>query len=181
MNPRIRTCLWFHGNGEEAVNFYVSLIPNSRVEKLYRPCPNDPAVLVDFSLDGTPYQAVNGGSTFTLSEAASISVLTPHQEETDRLWNGLALDGGREGQCGWLVDRYGLSWQIVPEAVPRLLGDSDPDAVRRVMLAIVRMKKINIAELESAHRGPQKVVKIMHDDRLSKRKRLNNDTWNQHG
>lgn len=153
MKARIRTCLWFHGDGEEAANFYVSLIPNSHIDKVFRPSPDDPVLLVNFTLDGTPYQTVNGGSTFTLTEAASISVLTPHQQETDRLWNALALDGGREGQCGWLVDRYGLSWQIVPEAVPRLLGDSNQDAVRRVIHAIVRMRKIDIAELESAHRG----------------------------
>jgi predicted 3-demethylubiquinone-9 3-methyltransferase (glyoxalase superfamily) len=158
VNAKVRTCLWFHGEGEEAANFYVSLLPNSRVENVLRPSPDEPVLLVDFTLDGTPYQTLNGGSTFTLSEAASISVLTRHQEDTDRLWNALAIDGGREGQCGWLVDRYGLSWQIVPEAVPRLLSDSDQAAVRRVMQALIRMKKINIAELESAHRGRPRAV-----------------------
>ena len=104
-------------------------------------------------LAGTPYQGLNGGPQHPFTEAASISVLTRDQAETDRLWAALLADGGAPKACGWLADRYGLCWQIIPEALPRLLGDPDPAAAGRVMEAMMGMVKIDIAGLETAHRG----------------------------
>lgn len=150
MTAKVRTCLWFDGNGEEAANFYVSLLPDSRVESLFRPAANGPPLIVDFTLDGAPYQALNGGPHFKFTEAASISVLTKDQTETDRLWTALTANGGSESQCGWLKDRYGLSWQIVPEALPRFLTDPDRTAADRAMKAMLAMKKIDIAAVEAA-------------------------------
>lgn len=152
MTAKVRTCLWFDGNGHEAAQFYVSLLPDSRIESEYRPEPGGPPLILDFTLSGAPYQALNGGPQYKHSAAASISVLTQDQEETDRLWNAL-LEGGSEVQCGWLIDRYGLSWQIVPEALPRLLAQTDRDASQRVMQAMLKMIKIDIAGLEAASRG----------------------------
>jgi len=153
MNEKVRTCLWFDGQAEEAAEFYVSLIPNSRVENVSRGQGDGPALLVDFTLGGTPFQGLNGGPGFTFTEAASVVVVTEDQAETDRLWEALTADGGREGQCAWLKDRYGLSWQIVPKALGRLLSDTDREAAERAMNAMLKMRKIDIAELEAAHAG----------------------------
>lgn len=153
MEARVRTCLWFEGKGEEAARFYVSLIPHSRIESEFCPDPEGPPLVVNFTLGGTPYQVLNGGPHFKLTEAASISVLCEDQEETDRLWNAFLADGGAESQCGWLKDRFGLSWQVVPEALPRLLSDPDREAAGRAMQAMMGMRKIDIAALEAAHRG----------------------------
>ena len=153
MSAKIRTCLWFDGKAEEAANFYVSLLPGSAVESMFRPAPDGPALTVNFTLAGTPYQALNGGPHFSFTEAASISVLTEDQEETDLLWAALTADGGEESQCGWLKDRYGLSWQIIPKALPKLVGDRDRDAANRAMQAMLGMGRIDIAGLESAFRG----------------------------
>ena len=128
-------------------------MPESRIENVFRPAADGPALVVDFVLAGTPYQALNGGPQFRFTEAASISVLTEDQAETDRLWAALLADGGAAKQCGWLADRYGLCWQIVPEALPRLLSDPDPAAAGRVIEAMMQMVKIDIAGLEAAHRG----------------------------
>lgn len=152
-NAKVRTCLWFDSDAEEAVNFYVSLIPSSRVENVFPPDPDGPPLVVNFTLGGTPYLALNGGPRFEHSEAASICVMTQDQEETDRLWAALTAGGGHEGQCAWLKDRYGLSWQIVPEALPRLLSDPDREAAGRVMQAMMSMRKIEISQLEAAYRG----------------------------
>jgi len=153
MTPRVRTCLWFDGNAEEAVSFYVSLLPGSRIESWFRPSGDAPPLVIDFTLGGAPYQAINGGPQFTFSEAISISVLCPDQAETDRLWHALIADGGTEGQCAWLRDRFGLWWQIVPEALPRLLADPDREAAARVMQAMMEMKRIDVAVLEAARSG----------------------------
>lgn len=153
MTAKVRTCLWYDGKGEEAAEFYVSLLPNSGIESVFRPQPDGPALVVDFNLSGTPYQALNGGPQFRHSEAASISVLTHDQEETDRLWRALTANGGSESMCGWLKDRYGVSWQIVPETLPRLLMDSDRAGAGRAMHAMLGMRKIDIAALEAAFRG----------------------------
>jgi len=152
MHAKVRTCLWFDGNGHEAAEFYVSLLPGSEVESIHQPNPEAPPVIVNFTLCGAPYQALNGGPQFTHSEAASISVLTEDQAETDRLWAALC-EGGTEVQCGWLKDRFGVPWQIVPEALPRLLLQEDPQAADRVMQAMLQMKKIDISGLEAAARG----------------------------
>lgn len=150
MKAKVRTCLWFDGNGEEAAEYYVSLLPGSAVEAVFRPEPDGPALVVDFSLAGSPYQALNGGPQFPFTEAASISVLTRDQAETDRLWNALVDGGGAESMCGWCKDRYGLSWQIVPEPVTRMLSDTDTAAAGRAMEAVMQMRRIDIAAVDAA-------------------------------
>ena len=151
---KIRTCLWYDDNGEEAARMYCALLPDSRIETVVRPDPEGPASIVDFVLAGTPYQALSGGPRFTLNEAASIQVLTDDQAETDRLWNALTADGGREMACAWLTDRFGLSWQIVPREMLRLISDrDDPEAAARAHEAMLKMKKIDIEALRAAHRG----------------------------
>jgi predicted 3-demethylubiquinone-9 3-methyltransferase (glyoxalase superfamily) len=148
----VRTCLWFAAGGYAAACRYVSLIPNSAVET---PAPDPGAaepMVVHFHLNGAPYTILNGGPHHRLSPAASIVVTTPDQAETDRLWAALT-EGGAPGRCGWLVDRDGLSWQIVPEVLPRLLGAADRAAAGRAMQAMLRMGKIEIAALEAASRG----------------------------
>jgi predicted 3-demethylubiquinone-9 3-methyltransferase (glyoxalase superfamily) len=152
MTAKIRTCFWFDREGEAAAAFYVSLLPDSRVESVFRPEPNGPALTVDFTLAGTPYQILNGGPQFPQTVAASISVLTEDQAETDRLWAALIADGGDDSKCGWLKDRWGVSWQIVPKALPRLLGSSNRAASGRVMQALMSMQKIDVAALEAAAR-----------------------------
>lgn len=112
-------------------------------------------MIVTFHLDGVPFQALNGGPHYKFTEATSISIMTHDQAETDRLWSALTSDGGSEGQCAWLKDRYGLSWQIVPEAIPRLLGSSDRPAADRALNAMMKMKKIDITLLEAAFRGEE--------------------------
>lgn len=143
---KVATCFWFDRNAEDAARFYVSLLPDSRIDNISR-SPDGNVLVVEFTLAGTPYQALNGGPHFTLSEAASVSVLTEDQAETDRLWNILTSDGGAESQCGWVRDRFGLSWQIVPRRATELLGG--PTAVK-VFPALMKMGKIDIATLEAA-------------------------------
>ena len=151
--PKVRTCLWFNDQGEEAAAFYVSLLPDSAVESVMRPEPDGPALMISFSLAGVPYVILNGGPHYELSPAASIMVSTADQDETDRLWSALLADGGRESRCAWLTDRFGVSWQIVPEALPRLMGADDRAAAGRVQAAMLEMNKIDIAALEAAFRG----------------------------
>ncbi len=152
-NPKVATCLWFDGNAEEAATFYTSLIPDSSITSVARVDPNGPALMVHFLLGGVPFQALNGGPKFTFTEAASISVATEDQAETDRLWEALVADGGSESRCAWLKDRFGLSWQIVPAALPRLLASPDRAAANRAMQAMLGMRKIDVAALEAAYRG----------------------------
>lgn len=151
--PKVRTCLWFDGNGEEAAEFYVSLLPDSVIESVSRPEPDKPALVVELSLVGAPYMFLNGGPQYKLSPAASIAVRTADQAETDRLWSALLADGGEESQCAWLTDRFGVSWQIVPDALPLMIGADDRDAAGRAIQAMLQMKKIDIAALEAAFRG----------------------------
>lgn len=139
----VSVCLWYDGNAEEAARFYTSLIPNSEVISVS-------SVMVTFTLDGVPFQALNGGPQFKPSEAASIVVSTKNQEDTDRLWSALTADGGSEGQCAWLKDRFGVSWQIVPQILPKLLFSSDRQAADRALQAMLKMAKIDIEALESA-------------------------------
>lgn len=155
---RISTCLWFDREGEEAANFYTSLFDNSRVNAVSRygkgaPLPEGTALLVEFTLDGTRFQALNGGPHFKLSEAASISVQCDTQAEIDRLWTRLTANGGAESRCGWLKDRFGLSWQIVPSQMTAWMTDKDPARVARVTAAFIPMNKLDIATLEAAYRG----------------------------
>ena len=151
--PKLRTCLWFDNQGEEAAQFYVSLLPDSHIEKVYRPDPDAPALVVEFTLAGAPFMTLNGGPYYKLNPAASISVLTKDQEETDQLWAALIADGGSPSQCGWLIDKFELSWQIIPEALPRLMGSDDKVAAQRAHNAMMKMGKIEIAALESAFDG----------------------------
>ena len=147
--------LWFDSEAEEAAEFYVSLFPDSRIENVARypegsPVPAGTAMSVSFVLDGVPVQALNGGPQFPFTEAFSFSVQVETQDEIDRYWNALTSDGGVESQCGWLKDRWGLSWQIVPSRLGELLGDPDPARAARAMQAMLGMKKLVIAELEAA-------------------------------
>ncbi len=139
----VATCLWYDDNAEEAARLYTSLIPNSAVTAVS-------PVIVTFTLDGVPFQALNGGPQFKHTEAASISVSTKNQEATDRLWAALTADGGSAGRCAWLKDRFGVSWQIVPDVLPKLLSSSDRQAADRVLQAMLQMSKIDIEALESA-------------------------------
>ena len=152
-NAKVRTCLWFDQKGEEAARFYVSLLPGSEIESAFSPDPTKPPLIIDFKLCATPYQILNGGPQYQHSEAASIAVLTDDQAETDRLWEALTADGGRAVQCGWLKDKFGLSWQIVPRRLPELLSDPDAEKARRIMQAMMQMVKIDVAALELAARA----------------------------
>jgi predicted 3-demethylubiquinone-9 3-methyltransferase (glyoxalase superfamily) len=150
----ITPCLWFDTDGEEAANFYTSLFPNSTILNVSRYGEGGPraagtVMTVSFELDGLEFLALNGGPNYTFSEAVSFMVSCADQDEVDRYWEALS-EGGEEGPCGWLKDRFGLSWQIVPEALPRLLSDPDPARAQRVMQAMMGMRKIVIEELEQA-------------------------------
>lgn len=149
-------CLWFDGQAEEAAQFYTSLMPDSHVDKVWRSpadTPSGPAgmvLTVDFTLNGQEFQGLNGGPDFKFNEAVSFSIECEDQAEVDRLWDALAADGGEPGPCGWIKDRFGLSWQIVPRALNELVSDPDPDRARRAMEAMLRMGKIDVSELERA-------------------------------
>lgn len=154
MTSKITTCLWFDTEGEEAAEFYCSVIPGSQVNSVSRygpggPRPEGSAMTVDFQLDGKPYVALNGGPQYTFNEAISLQVSCADQTEVDHYWDTLG-EGGEPGPCGWLKDRFGLSWQIVPTALPELLGDPDPDRAQRAMKAMMSMSKIDIEELRRA-------------------------------
>ena len=155
MNAKIRPCLWFDGDAEEAANYYVSLLPNSRIENVATAPADNPStpegdvLMVEFSLAGQAFLGLNGGPQHHFTEAVSFQIDCEDQAEVDRLWDALS-DGGEEVACGWLKDRWGLSWQIVPKRLPELLGHEDPAVARRAMQAMMTMVKINIAELESA-------------------------------
>ena len=156
MKPRLSTCLWFDDNGEEAANFYVSLFPNSRIVSVSRygeggMMRKGVAMLTRFELDGVPYAALNGGTHFKLSEAASIVALCDTQAEIDRLWSALLADGGEESRCGWLKDRFGLSWQVIPSMLEGIMA-GDQARLDRVMAAIMPMTKIELAAIEKAAR-----------------------------
>jgi predicted 3-demethylubiquinone-9 3-methyltransferase (glyoxalase superfamily) len=150
--------LWFDGQAEEAANHYVSIFKNSQILGISRygegaPLPAGTAMSVTFSLDGLEFQALNGGPEFTFTEAISFFVNAETQEEIDYLWTQLTADGGQESQCGWLKDKFGLSWQIVPPALSELLGDPDPARSGRAMRAMLGMTKIDIAALRAAADG----------------------------
>lgn len=153
MTGPVRTCLWMEKDGEDAARFYTALIPGSAMEDVFRQGAGAPPLVVNFNLGGVPYMILNGGPHFTLSEAVSISVLTDDQAETDRLWEALTADGGRESQCGWLVDRWGLSWQITPRAVIEMNFSADQAAAERARQAMYQMKKLDIATMRAAYDG----------------------------
>ncbi|WP_370235396.1 MULTISPECIES: VOC family protein [Henriciella] len=150
---KVRTCLWFNGQGEEAAEFYVSLLPGSHIESRSYPEPGKPALVVEFTLAGTPYMTLNGGPMYELTPAASISVLADDQAEIDRLWSALLAGGGKEHMCGWLVDKYGVSWQIVPAILPSMMESDDKQAAGRARNAMMKMVKFDIAALKAAFDG----------------------------
>ena len=155
MKP-ITPCLWFGGDAEEAANFYVSLQPDSRIDGVFRApadTPSGPAgtvLTVEFTLNETPFVALNGDQGVDYNHAVSFQIHTRDQAETDRIWAAMLANGGKEIECGWITDRWGLCWQIVPERLEDLIKDSDPGRARRAMEAMMTMVKIDIAALESA-------------------------------
>ena len=155
----VSTCLWFGKDAETAVRFYVSLVPSSSINHIQRSPGAWPggeagdAILVTFTLGGQNFQALNGGEPVHYGTAASISVECADQAEVDRLWTALTANGGSEIMCGWLRDRWGVPWQIVPETLPRLLADPDPAVSSRVFAAMKGMVKLDIAALERAAAG----------------------------
>ncbi len=155
MTHSIRTCLWFRdGRGPEAAAFYCALIPGSRVERSFAFDPgNRSNSVTDFVLGGVPYQILDAGPYFELNEAASISVETETPAESDRLWDALTADGGQESNCGWLKDRYGVSWQVYPRRLTELTMHKDPKVAAAAMAAMMTQKKIDIAEIEAAVRA----------------------------
>jgi len=151
---RLTPCLWFDTQGEEAATFYTSVFPNSEITEIVRygeagPGAEGTVMTVTFVLDGEEFLALNGGPEFTFNEAISFQVNCADQAEVDHFWTRLS-EGGEEGPCAWLKDRFGVSWQIVPVRLPELLSDPDRDKAQRVMAAMLQMKKIDIATLELA-------------------------------
>ncbi len=157
-DQKITPFLWFDQQAEEAANFYASIFPNSRILKVVRcgaagPGPPGSVLTVEFELQGQTFVALNGGPHFKFTEAVSFVVKCQTQEEVDLYWDKLSA-GGSEVQCGWLKDKFGLSWQIVPTVLPQLLGDPDPQRAARAMQAMMTMKKFDIRALERAAENP---------------------------
>jgi predicted 3-demethylubiquinone-9 3-methyltransferase (glyoxalase superfamily) len=156
---KISPCLWFDGEAEEAAKFYVSLLPDSRIENVQKNSVDGPAgkagtvLVVDFTLAGQRFMALNGGTRFEYTHAVSFKIDCADQAEVDRLWEALSADGGKVERCGWLQDRFGVSWQIVPSALGRYLGGADPAGRQRAMQAMLGMIKLDIAGLQRAYEG----------------------------
>ncbi|WP_104179727.1 VOC family protein [Arthrobacter sp. B0490] len=150
----ITPCLWFDGQAEEAATLYTSVVRNSRIVNVSRAGadPGDPALTVSFELDGQPFVALNGGPQFSFTEAVSFQISCGDQAEVDRYWSALT-EGGEESQCGWLKDRFGLSWQVIPTVLPNLIGGDDAEGAQRAMTAMLAMRKLDIAALEAAYSG----------------------------
>ena len=151
---KVFTCLWFERDAEQAAEFYTGLLPDSEVTNVWRSpvdTPSGPAgmvLVVDFTLAGQQFQGLNGGPEFNFNEAISFVIDCEDQAEVDRLWETLTADGGEPGPCGWLKDRFGVSWQIVPRRLNELMNDPDPDRARRAMEAMLKMGKIEVTDLE---------------------------------
>lgn len=158
---KITPFLWFDHEAEEAASFYVSVFPNAEIRHVSHygegaPLPAGTVLTVDFTLAGQRFTALNGGPAFTFSEAVSFVVHCQTQDEVDHYWEHLTRGGDEQAQrCGWLKDRYGLSWQIVPDQLPELLGDPDPEKAQRTMQAMLQMTKLDIAALQRAHDGEE--------------------------
>jgi predicted 3-demethylubiquinone-9 3-methyltransferase (glyoxalase superfamily) len=159
---KISPCLWFKDEAEEAAKFYVSLLPGSRIDRVQKNVVDSPGgkagtvLMVDFTLAGQRFLALNGGMQVEYTHAISFSVDCADQAEVDRLWDGLS-NGGSVVQCGWLRDRYGVSWQIVPSVLPKMLADPDPAKAQRVMQAMLQMIKLDIEGLRKAYDGKSTV------------------------
>lgn len=153
---KITTFLWFNDNAEEAMNFYISVFKNSKVLEVSRyndagPGPKGSVMVVKFQLEGQEFLALNGGPAFKFTEAISLTVDCETQEEVDYYWEKLTADGGSPSACGWLKDKFGLSWQITPRILPEMLQDKDPEKAKRVMEAMMQMGKIDIGKLKEAY------------------------------
>jgi len=155
---KISPCLWFDTQAEEAAAFYLSIFPNSRINKVSRygdggRMPKGLAMVVAFTLDGVDFLALNGGPMFKFSEAVSFSIGCKTQAEVDHYWSKLTSGGGAESMCGWLKDKFGVSWQVVPEVLAEMAASSDPERVRRMTEAMLKMRKLDIATLVGAYNG----------------------------
>ncbi len=155
---KITPFLWFDNNAEEAVNFYINTFKDGKITGISRygegmPMPAGTAMTIGFELFGQHYTALNGGPMFKFTEAVSFVVHCKDQTEVDHYWNTLTANGGQEQMCAWLKDKYGLSWQIVPDAMIAMMSDNDGEKAQRVAMAIMKMKKIIIADLEAAYNG----------------------------
>ena len=148
----LKSCLWFTSEAEQAAELYTSILTDSRIENVMRG-PGGEAIAIGFVLNGRGFLALNGRREAGFNDAASLVLTCDSQEEIDRYWSALTGDGGREGQCGWLTDRFGVSWQVVPREMGSLLGGSDPAASQRAMQAMLAMRKLDIAGLEQARAG----------------------------
>jgi predicted 3-demethylubiquinone-9 3-methyltransferase (glyoxalase superfamily) len=157
--PRPYPCLWFDGRAEEAARFWTGIFPNSRVDKVVPSAADTPSgkkgdiITVEFTLDGERFVGLNGGPDFTFDEAISFVIDCDDQAEIDRYWDALVEGGGEHGPCGWLKDRFGVSWQVVPKRLYELTQSDDREAAQRAMEAMLRMSKLDIAALEDAYRG----------------------------
>jgi predicted 3-demethylubiquinone-9 3-methyltransferase (glyoxalase superfamily) len=157
--PTIVPCLWFDGRALEAAEFYISLFPDSHIDRILKSSIDTPGaktgdpLLIEFTLAGKQYQALNVGPHHPFNDAISLSILCGDQAEVDRLWDALTADGGKPVQCSWLKDKFGVAWQIVPEALPRLMHDKDREKAKRVMEAMIQMVKIDVAKLQAAYNG----------------------------
>jgi predicted 3-demethylubiquinone-9 3-methyltransferase (glyoxalase superfamily) len=156
MKSKITPTLWFDGTAEEAARFYSSLFPDSRIVSVNRSAADNPStragevLTVEFELSGQPFLGLNGGPDFRFNEAISFTIDCQDQAEVDRFWEALVEGGGEHSVCGWLKDRYGVSWQVIPRVLPELLADPDRSVAGRVMKAMLEMTKIDVAELEAA-------------------------------
>jgi 2-polyprenyl-6-hydroxyphenyl methylase/3-demethylubiquinone-9 3-methyltransferase len=156
---KIATCLWFNKNAEDAAKFYAATFPDSHVTAVHKSPTDYPngktgdVLTVDFTIMGQPFVGLNGGPEFTFDEAISFQVFTDTQQETDRYWDAIVNNGGRENVCGWCKDKFGLSWQIVPRVLTAAISDANTAAAKRAMEAMMTMKKIDIAKIEAARRG----------------------------
>ena len=155
---KIVTFLWYDNQAEEAANLYVSTFKNSKITNVSRygeagPGPKGSAMVVAFELEGQQFMALNGGPHYSFTPAISLLVNCETQQEVDELWDKLLAGGGKPSRCGWLQDKFGLSWQIIPTALGKLVGDPDPEKSKRVMQAMLQMEKIDIVRLQQAHDG----------------------------
>jgi predicted 3-demethylubiquinone-9 3-methyltransferase (glyoxalase superfamily) len=156
---KITPCLWFDGDAEEAAAFYVSLLPDSRIDRVVRSPADNPSMkkggvlMVDFTLAGRKYSGLNGGPAFRFTEAVSFIIHCEDQAEVDRLWDAILANGGQPSACGWIKDRWGLPWQITPARLLEMIGSDDRDAAERAMKAMMDMVKLDLPTLEAAYRG----------------------------
>jgi predicted 3-demethylubiquinone-9 3-methyltransferase (glyoxalase superfamily) len=155
----IAPCLWFDNNAEEAVNFYIAIFKNSQVDHLGRftqegqTGPDVPVMYIDFTLNGQPFQAINGGPLFQFTEAISFAIECADQAEVDYYWDALTADGGEPGPCGWLKDKYGVSWQVTPRLLRELLSSEEKERASQTLRAMLQMGKLDVAALQAAYDG----------------------------